>query len=1688
MFVSHDSKQTRTLECFKSSMNESSARIFPLVNTYSRGVTPAFPVDRKKILFVTSSVLAVGAATLLSTGEAIAQCTEASSSPANTKTVNCSGTVSDTIKHTSTGNITVNITSSASINVAPGSPPPSPPGSPPPPPPPTTFNAIDLTASGGVSVEQATGGNIIIGSGHGLIASVNGGSTGGTASSEAVLVSLSGNIEGKSGDGIRVTQNGKGRVSLDTFGVSGSVNGIWVRNASSEDTTITVKGAIIGSANHGIYSNNTASGSVSVNTNASATVTGGKSGMYLKAGGSGNVVVSASALVEGKDGDGIRISTTGTGELTISAARVKGSMNGIWAQNDTNENLTISVNAAIEGRDNDGIYANNLKSGNLTLSANSSATVSGGKHGLNLKSSGSGHIVVTSSAAIIGKDGDGIRASKTGTGEIRINAANVSGSMNGIWAKNDAQQNMTVSATGAIRGNANNGIYLHNLKSGNVVLSSNTSGTITGGEIGVYIKSENSGNVVVNASGEITGRGSAGIKVSKTGTGEVTVNTVGVTGSANGIWVDSNTKQHINISSNGNISGSGGIGIYANKQNEGNIVVIAGSAGRVVGGTHGIYIKSTGSGNVTLTSSTGVQGQIVGDGIRISATNTGNTTVTVNNSAKVEGKRNGLWINKTQSGSLTISTHSVASDDGYGVYAKNSASGAIRIETTGRVESKKKTGIHIDNSSSGGFITANAFAGVQSEEGHGVYIKNAGGDVTLNTSGEVRNNRSANNVDAIRVNDTGNGKITITASSEVKGARYGIFAKAEGTNGSGHFRITVSGEVTGSSSDGIYAANKNASGTYVRLEVGAVNGERHGIHALQYGTGDLTISTTGNVESRGSATTNVGIYAKVNENSEDGRLLIVTRRVNSRSGSGIIAKLNSTDGDDLSISAESIEGAIKGVDVVNKGRGNTSISASNSISGGGGAGVTVKSEGSGDIRINARSVSGSGDHAIYAEQTATGNITISVTGEVNSVAPDKIGVLIKNVQTSNDVTISVGKTTGGKHGIYAKTKGDGRLSISASGDVTSSTNHAIYAHNTDRGNVEVRGSGTISTTGQSAHGITAYAKRGGVTVNAQNVTGVINAIYARAEGQNADVRITVSGVVKTATGTASNFIAIDTQTNGGRSEITLNSGTVLGTPDQLAIKNDEGRATVTLFAGATLSGNIELGLGRDEMKLSGGELDAKAVIDGGVDPGIDVSEDQLTIDAGVNKVSLSRIRNFDRLNLNRDGVLVLAGDQELEIPIGTSQGTISMKDGEPDDELTVKVDYPKGGKVEVDVNFETGKSDKLIITDNRGFTGGGKTLISVVDVSGTNAKPQLDEIEIIKVDGRGSVGKDDVDIDIENNVFGGIPYSVKYNDNSKSFSLYVKDDVLLDYRAMALISPVVLIDGFARVRTLAQRTGLRTASSPDFDTDNGAWVNIDSGKFDYGKLDSVYEYESSNFGFQAGYNFSEIVGNVGQWALGVTSQYRVMDMDLKGVRGAANMSSTGYGIGAVATWFGLNNSYIDLQAQYNLVKTDYSSFREGDVYSGSETGAMVLSAEFGKRWRVDPSLTFVPQAQFSVSNVGGDEFKTNSQRDMKFKGESSFLGRVGMGAEYDTYRYMIYGSMNYWYDSLNSWNLSLGTGDDAGNFEDEISPTSFEYRLGGALAISSNSTLFMEFAKRSASGGDKDSSASNFSMGVNWSW
>src|SRR4051794_31535406 len=91
---------------------------------------------------------------------------------------------------------------------------------------------------------------------------------------------------------------------------------------------------------------------------------------------------------------------------------------------------------------------------------------------------------------------------------------------------------------------------------------------------------------------------------------------------------------------------------------------------------------------------------------------------------------------------------------------------------------------------------------------------------------------------------------------DVSGGYRGIKAKNYGT---GALTITATGTVTGTSGDGINARS-GPNGTDLTIDAAAVSGGKYGILARKYGTGVLSVTTTGTVTGSNGA----GISARNN--------------------------------------------------------------------------------------------------------------------------------------------------------------------------------------------------------------------------------------------------------------------------------------------------------------------------------------------------------------------------------------------------------------------------------------------------------------------------------------------------------------------------------------------------------------------------------------------------------------------------------------------------------------------------------------------------------------------------------------------------------------------------------------------------------------------------------------------------------
>jgi uncharacterized protein with beta-barrel porin domain len=333
-----------------------------------------------------------------------------------------------------------------------------------------------------------------------------------------------------------------------------------------------------------------------------------------------------------------------------------------------------------------------------------------------------------------------------------------------------------------------------------------------------------------------------------------------------------------------------------------------------------------------------------------------------------------------------------------------------------------------------------------------------------------------------RTNTKGDDQLTITSSAIITGDTYGIYAA---NYGSGALSITTTGTTTGTDKDGIAAWNY---GTDLTIDAATTSGGAFGIYAANYGSGALSITTTG--------TTTGGIT-----NSDKG-----------------IAAWNY--GSDLTINASITTGGRDGIYAENQGIGALRITTTGTTTGTGISGIFARNGAANrpsgtDLTINAATTMG-GTGGIVTRNFGTGALNITTTG--TTTGSSRSGIDARNYNGS-DLTINAATTTGSTDGIYAKNYGTGALSITTSGAITGGTGYGIKAKTT-----------------------------AGKTVN-----------------------------------------------------ITLNSGSAVSSAAGLGIFNDGGNSTTTVKAGASVAGKIVLGAGDDNLVLAGGDLSAVTLADGGDD-------------------------------------------------------------------------------------------------------------------------------------------------------------------------------------------------------------------------------------------------------------------------------------------------------------------------------------------------------------------------------------------------------------------------------------------------------------------------------------------------------
>ena len=1263
-----------------------------------------------------------------------------------------------------------------------------------------------------------------------------------------------------------------------------------------------------------------------------------------------------------------------------------------------------------------------------SVSANGSTTES-----IAIFASGGDDMTIDASGGLVSGSKRGIDATVRGTGTLDIRAASVS-----------AASDSAIRAVHA--GNASGTVLID---AGTV--TANGSGT---GTAGIYASSEASGGITITAANVSVANGH-GIRAKNTGSGEIMINLTGTASSNSGT----------------------AIAIFADNSDNGSSITV--NAASVSGTGSGIKAVNEGSGDISVTATTiSVEGSTADDegvkGIDVESSGAGDIEV---NATTVSASGTGIMATNSSGGSISIDVESVSAGtaEDWAIDAKNANQQDSSITVNVASASGEGSGVKIDNKGSGS-VTVDATS-IDVDGDHGIQVINSSsGDSSVNiTAGSVSADGDEGTAAGIHADNSGSGGLTISAGS-VAGGGNGIYAKHSGDGSALSINVTgfARSSGTGANHAAIRALNSN-DGTDLTITAASAEGVGHGVHATNESrSGALSVSV-GTARSTGTTAATDAIHA---DHKGRGALTVSAGTAESANGRGIYAKAL-TSSMAITITAARVAGGTHGVHAKHYNDGgdvDVTITESLSVSGSGGVGIDSKTGDGGETRVviarNATvTASGAGALAIKTDDgTATieVNAGANVTGGIETGAgADRVTLLGNGIRFAGNIDLEEG--------------GEEEDRVILSGDGITLAGNIVLGKGPDR-----------------------------VTVNGDNV---------RIEG---DIELGLQG------DTHANVLTLSGDGISIDGNISLGDGT-----DQIT------------FSGHNISvgETIDFGRGNDSLSFGVGATTI-ASLDGG-SGGEAGAGDVLTFQRGSNVTLNGRnpLLNWESVIAREGSRVRFDGKQTLESKeLRFEQGSVlSMRDGATDDELRMQVvSFTGHGSLEIDVDFAGGVADKLMVERNTIYDPEQKTghvidgrvsentphsptqiVMHAMPASGdveTGTKIRVAEVEgDLLLEGESGTGRGFIFAKGDGNSVPGdstklyvgafeltLELERESNGNEHTFDVNVVDRRVNDAGAVLEMAPSVIVSRFATPPSLSKRTFGRqiaafggTAFGPvsqNFSEGSriigaGAgesWIRAYGEVVDFGRSTSGADTESVGYGVQAGADVASYELGNGDLVVGLAGQYGQVTADVTSNNHRnGEISTSGYGLGAIASWFGSGGVYVDVQTQINWLESDLTSSSAGVLATGNETSAVFTSVEIGRRFAFGGNGAVVPQGQISRGQIDTDPFENGPNFEVKFGNETAVIARLGVAAEFTDANGKGYLTANLLHDFSETRSVEIsGT-----KLRDQSDSTMFEVGLGGSVAVSDRSVIFVEGSYKSAIGGDgNDERSTGLSGGFQWKW
>ncbi|MBW7966256.1 VCBS domain-containing protein [Bradyrhizobium sp. BR 10261] len=597
--------------------------------------------------------------------------------------------------------------------------------------------------TGTITGQSSTGGtftvtgaaDITTSSGDALDFTASGGMAGAPGN---VVLTPTGTLKGAA-NGVVVTQNGAGNISLtatgDTTGLAG--NGIALTDSATGSGNITIdnltgKATGTGANSEGILVENlnaANAGDISITQLGGAV--GGAYGIDATTHGDGDVTIDAGGNVTGSSIYAIRARSYGVGDIKVtteSGSVVTSDSSGIVAVNratslDASEDSTITVNA--HGTINSG--------SGLNQSGNTPAGIQAGYNGATTGSVANTDVngsVVVNNYADITSGGHGIHAYNYGNGDVTVNdgaGTTVTGAVAGIKASaisgGTGDVTVNIGANAHVEATSGYGIDAYSLNAGDISVVMSHGDVLKSGSVGIdavneatAIGSDVHSTIFVSAHGTIH----SGVINTKSNHAPAGI-MAGYTGGGSNF--DGAVHGDVTVQSDATIITDAGSGIAAFTQGVGTVTVTTGEGSSITAAGTAINVFDLGGGDINVTnggSATGAAG--------LTAFGNGAANITITNDGHITGT-SGVGIGVTQAFNATGQVHITNDADG----RVTGADGFAAIS----VHAGSSASVLIDNSGTIGLDDAGSVTSTTSA------IVETGGPVTINNSGHINGNISA---------------------------------------------------------------------------------------------------------------------------------------------------------------------------------------------------------------------------------------------------------------------------------------------------------------------------------------------------------------------------------------------------------------------------------------------------------------------------------------------------------------------------------------------------------------------------------------------------------------------------------------------------------------------------------------------------------------------------------------------------------------------------------------------------------------------------------------------------------------------------------------------------------------------------------------------------------------------------------